>query len=118
MSSNHGNTPAAWTAVGSAEALPLADASVDVGTAAQAAHWFDPVPSAAELRPVLRPGGAVSLVWNQRDDRVPWVARLSALLMAENRERPSDRQVVDAFARALDADLAVAESVEVQTGTR
>jgi SAM-dependent methyltransferase len=109
--------PAVATAVGSAEALPLADASVDVVTAAQAAHWFDPAPTSAELRRVLRPGGAVSLLWNQRDDRVPWVGQLSALLAAENRERPSDRQVVAAFARELDAELAVAESVEVQSGT-
>ena len=31
-------------------------------------------------RQALRPGGHLALVWNQRDERIPWVRRLSALL--------------------------------------
>jgi SAM-dependent methyltransferase len=44
-----------------AEQMQLADASVDLVTAAQAAHWFDLARFAAELRRVLRPGGLVAL---------------------------------------------------------
>jgi SAM-dependent methyltransferase len=110
--------PEVRTAVGPAEALPLPDGSVDVVTAAQAAHWFDPAPAAAEMRRVLRPGGAVGMVWNQRDDRVPWVAELSALLLEENSERRSDRQIVADFARQLDAELEVAEWGSVQRAGR
>ena len=102
---------------GSAEDVPLPDGDVDVVTAAQAAHWFDPVPAAAELRRVLRPGGAVAFVWNMRDDRVGWSAELDALLAAERVERFTPRAVTEAFAAALDADLALHESVAVQPQT-
>jgi SAM-dependent methyltransferase len=51
---------------GSAEATGLADASVDVVTAAQAFHWFDPAAAALEFRRILRPGGQAVLVWNER----------------------------------------------------
>jgi ubiquinone/menaquinone biosynthesis C-methylase UbiE len=111
-----GRLPGVTTAVGSAEAIPLPDAAVDVVTAGQAAHWFDPAPSAAEMRRVLRPGGTVSLIWNQRDEREPWVAQLCAL-MTENSERPDDRHVVEAFAAGLDADVSVAESRIVQASS-
>lgn len=53
---------------GSAEATGLGDASVDLVTAAQAFHWFDPARTRVELARVLRPAGPVALVWNQRED--------------------------------------------------
>lgn len=53
---------------GSAEATGLADASVDLVTAAQAFHWFDPARARIELARILKPGGQVALVWNQRKD--------------------------------------------------
>jgi len=58
---------------GTAEALPLRDASVDVITVAQAWHWFDHDRAIAEARRVLRPGGALGLTWNARDRSVRWV---------------------------------------------
>ena len=89
--------------VGDAEAVPLPDGSVDAVVAGQAAHWFDPEPAAAQLRRVLRPGGVVGLVWNTRDEEIPWVAALGRVLADEARGHEADRGVVDAFARALGA---------------
>lgn len=48
--------------VAPAERTGLPAASVDLVTAAQAAHWFDAAAFAAEVRRVLRPGGIVA-VW-------------------------------------------------------
>ena len=56
--------PAAESLEGTAEAIPLADASVDAAFVAEAFHWFDPGAAAAELARVLRPGGALRLVFN------------------------------------------------------
>jgi len=60
--------PAAESRSGSAEALPLEDASVDGAFAAQAFHWFANDQAVAELARVLRPGGVLALVWNDGDD--------------------------------------------------
>jgi ubiquinone/menaquinone biosynthesis C-methylase UbiE len=53
---------------GGAESTGLADSSVDLVTAAQAFHWFDPSPTRAELARILRNDGPVALIWNQRKD--------------------------------------------------
>lgn len=49
---------------GTSEATVLPDNSVSLVTAAQAAHWFAPVPTVQEFRRILNPGGRVLLVWN------------------------------------------------------
>lgn len=76
---------------GTAEDLPLPDASVDAVTAAQAFHWFDAPVALAEIRRVLRPGGCLFLVWNTRDREHDWVRRFGDLLVdGPDRERPYD----------------------------
>jgi SAM-dependent methyltransferase len=49
-----------------AEATTLAASSVDLVTAAQAFHWFDRAKARAEFARILRPGGWVALIWNER----------------------------------------------------
>lgn len=68
------------TAVAGAERLPFAAQSFDAVVVAHAFHWFDPALALPEVARVLRPQGTLSVVWNLRDNTVPWVRRLSALL--------------------------------------
>jgi SAM-dependent methyltransferase len=63
-----------------AETLPLRDASVDAITVAQAFHWFDAPRALAEIARVLRPGGALVMVWNERDGRVAWVDAMTTAI--------------------------------------
>jgi SAM-dependent methyltransferase len=51
---------------GTAEATGLGDGSVDMIVAGQAFHWFDPARSRVEWVRMLRPGGVVVLIWNER----------------------------------------------------
>ena len=51
---------------GSAEVTTLPVASVDLVTAAQAFHWFEPEGARREFRRILRPGGGVVFAWNMR----------------------------------------------------
>lgn len=51
---------------GTAEQTGLPDVSVDMVLAGQAFHWFDPEKAKAEFRRILKPGGHVVLVWNDR----------------------------------------------------
>jgi SAM-dependent methyltransferase len=64
---------------GTAEAIPVDDVSVDVVTVGQAFHWFDAPAALAEIRRVLRPGGALALIWNVRDETVGWVRELGEI---------------------------------------
>jgi ubiquinone/menaquinone biosynthesis C-methylase UbiE len=76
---------------GTAEAVPVPDASIDAVTVAQAFHWFDPPRALAELARVLRPGGHLFLLWNTRDRSVDWVRRFGELLLDDPAaERPYD----------------------------
>lgn len=62
---------------GRAEEVPLRRHSEDAVIAAQMWHWVD-VPSALDqLHRILRPGGKLGIVWNFRDETVPWVWRLA-----------------------------------------
>jgi len=62
---------------GSAEAIPLPDASVDAVLAGNAMHWFDMEVAGPEIARVIAPGGTLAGLWNVVDDRVDWVAGLA-----------------------------------------
>jgi SAM-dependent methyltransferase len=65
---------------GSAEAIPLPDASVDVVTAGQAFHWFRTSEALPEIHRVLRPGGGFAFMWNHWDDEDPLLRSLNDLV--------------------------------------
>lgn len=70
-----------------AEEIPAGDRSFDVVVCAQAFHWFDLDRALPEIARVLKPAGRLSLVWNQRDERIPWVRRLGTIIGTQDQLR-------------------------------
>lgn len=64
---------------GTAERLPLGDASADAVLVAQAFHWFDVPAAATEIHRVLVGGGGLGVVRNEWDESVEWIAQMRAL---------------------------------------
>src|ERR1700733_12425319 len=74
--------PTFTSIAGSAEASTLSKASVDFVTAAQAAHWFDRARSRREFRRILKPGGWLVLLWNERvTDSTPFLRDYEQMLL-------------------------------------
>jgi len=68
---------------GTAEATTLPDRSVDFVTAAQAAHWFDRKKARREFVRILKPGGWLVLLWNERiTDSTQFLRDYENLLLA------------------------------------
>jgi SAM-dependent methyltransferase len=74
------------TFVGTAERMPLPDASLDAVLLGQAWHWVDVVAASEEAGRVLRAGGVLGLVWNIRDEAVPWIAELTRVMRGSHAE--------------------------------
>ena len=74
------NLPGVRTSVGGAEQIAAVDNSYDVVVGAQCFHWFDHDVALPEIRRVLKPRGRLSLVWNVRDERIPWVKKLGRII--------------------------------------
>lgn len=76
------NYPNFTSVNGTAEATTLDASSVDFVTAAQAGHWFDRRKSRQEFARILKPGGWVVLVWNERKtDSTPFLRDYEELLL-------------------------------------
>jgi SAM-dependent methyltransferase len=86
--------PRADVRAGSAEDLPLDDADADVVVGAQMWHWVNPDRATAEAARVLRHGGTLGLLWNLRDERVPWMAELGSVFGGEDVNGRGAAQVV------------------------
>ncbi len=71
--------PTVHAVPGSAEAIPLPDASVDAVLAGNAMHWFDMDVAGPEIARVLRRDGVLAGLWNVFDDRVDWVSALEQI---------------------------------------
>ena len=64
---------------GTAEQIPLPADSAAAVVAANAFHWFEPTRTLPEVHRVLRPGGALVLIWSLRDPSDPLQAALEGL---------------------------------------
>jgi SAM-dependent methyltransferase len=89
---------------GTAEATTLPDHSVDIATAAQAAHWFDREKARREFVRILKPGGWLVLLWNERrTDSTPFLREYEHLLLAygtdyrEVRHERTTAEIADFF---------------------
>lgn len=98
-----GNSPRFHSVAATAEQTALSDQSVDAVVAAQAFHWFDPPAARAEFRRILKPGGLVALIWNDRDETTSEFARDYERLMAACAIDYEDVKATGA--RAADAEL-------------
>ncbi len=95
---------------GSAEDIPLPDASVDVVLVAQAWHWVDQERALPEIARVLTPGGRLGLIWNVRDESCDWVRRLGGIIGGA--PTPRDVRVGAPFASPDVASFAWTHSLE------
>jgi SAM-dependent methyltransferase len=83
--------PGAEALAGTAEEIPLADGAVDAVVVAQAFHWFAHGTALGEIHRVLRPGGALALVWNRRDLSAPAHALLEEVMARAVGDTPRHR---------------------------
>jgi SAM-dependent methyltransferase len=89
---------------GSAEQIPLRDASVWTVTVAAAFHWFDAPRALTEIRRVLQPGGWLAILWNERDPADSTQRALTDLIEPHRAGEP--RQSDEAWKGAFDRSSA------------
>ncbi|MEB3294471.1 MAG: class I SAM-dependent methyltransferase [Synechococcales bacterium] len=76
---------------GTAEATGLSDRSVDLVTAFQAFHWFDHRVALPEFHRILKPGGKLAVVWNNRDRGDVFTTRYGEALRSVLTQEPEQR---------------------------
>jgi SAM-dependent methyltransferase len=84
----HRRVPAAAVLAGLAESLPVRTGSMDAITVGQAFHWFSVDDASRDFRRVLRPGGRLAVISNQRHEPEAWVKKLWTVLGEYERLAP------------------------------
>ncbi|MBW4515661.1 MAG: class I SAM-dependent methyltransferase [Timaviella obliquedivisa GSE-PSE-MK23-08B] len=86
---------------GSAEQTGLDPQSVNLITCCQAFHWFEPIATLAEFHRILKPGGQLALMWNERDETDSFTQEHNEIIRVA-----ADRQFFDSPSRKSATPLA------------
>ncbi|MBX3437044.1 MAG: class I SAM-dependent methyltransferase [Planctomycetaceae bacterium] len=97
---------------GTAEATGLAAAAVDLVLCAQSFHWFRPPEALAEFARILKPGGRLCLMWNQRDPNDPFTSAYTQALLEVGAEHPMERRPFDPLVVASTGDFETPRCLE------
>ena len=87
---------------GSAEDTKLPDNSVDLVTCFQAFHWFNPEPTLKEFARILKPGGILAAIWNNRDPQDRFTKEYSHLTQMASQNQSEMRYGTERFLRNTD----------------
>ena len=77
---------------GSAEAIPLDDASVDAVFVGEAFHWFEADHAIAEIARVLRARGGLAIIWTHWWETEPALSEAVLKMLREPLDRTSDQR--------------------------
>ncbi len=78
--------------MGTAEKTNLPDQSVDLVTAFQAFHWFNPEPSLREFYRILKPSGRLAIVWNHRNRTDGFTQEYSQVLKTASKDHKAEKE--------------------------
>lgn len=87
---------------GSAEETKLAENSIDLVTCFQAFHWFNPEATLKEFARILKPGGILAAVWNNRDREDKFTQEYSHLTKIASHNQSEMRYGTERFLRDTD----------------
>ena len=104
---------------GTAENTGLADESVNAVIAGQAFHWFNAKSTREEFKRILKPGGIVTLIWNERKTTSAFEKEYDQLIVAHGQDyvkvghRNIDYDNIGAFYDPASFELKVFENKQV-----
>lgn len=88
---------------GTAENTCLESGSLDAVIAGQAFHWFDAVKTRTEFKRILKPGGFIALIWNERKTASDFEKEYDQLIIKHGKDyvkvdhRNIDKEHIGAF---------------------
>ena len=82
---------------GNAENTKLEDNSVDLITCFQSFHWFNPESTLKEFARILKPGGRLAAVWNNRDRSDEFTSKCTQLIQTASNNQSDLRYGTERF---------------------
>jgi SAM-dependent methyltransferase len=103
---------------GTGEATGLEGGSVDLVLCAQAFHWMRQEDALREFARILRSGGRVAILWNERDRLDPLLAAYRAAILEAGGEHPAEMREFDPSVIAREGLFAGVRVVEAPNQQR